>query len=109
MYAIRSYYVAVSIEGSTDLPVITDENGSFSLSSPSGEEWMMVAPASGYKKKRIFLNNRTNLVIILTPEDMSSGDDVITSYSIHYTKLYDQAIPFSNFTMAVNSKTGAGS
>jgi TonB-linked SusC/RagA family outer membrane protein len=69
--------VSISIEGSILRPVITNENGEFSLNLLSGEEWIMISPTGNYKTKRIFLNNRTRLTIYLTPEDLKSGNDKI--------------------------------
>jgi TonB-linked SusC/RagA family outer membrane protein len=67
--------VSVSIEGSNLLPVVTDESGQFSLKAASGEEWISVSPTGDYKKKRIFINNREEISIYLTANDISAGDD----------------------------------
>ncbi|MFZ5941641.1 MAG: SusC/RagA family TonB-linked outer membrane protein [Bacteroidota bacterium] len=70
--------VAISIEGSAMLPSISGDSGEFILKTVSGEVWVMVAPASGYKKKRIFLNNKNFLKIYLTPLDLPSGNDQLS-------------------------------
>ena len=67
--------VSVSIQGSSLLPVVTNSEGEFSLTSTSGENWIIISPTSDYKKKKIFLNNRSALTIYLTESDISSGDD----------------------------------
>jgi hypothetical protein len=70
--------VPVSIEGSSLLPVVTDQAGRFRLRSTSGEDWIIVSPTGEYKSKRIFLNNRKNLTIYLTANDISSGYDQLS-------------------------------
>ena len=67
--------VSVNIEGSTALPVVTDESGNFSLASESGDVWLVVYPTGDYKRKRIFLNNREEITIHLTSSDLASGND----------------------------------
>ena len=67
--------VSVSIAGSFQRPSVTNEAGEFTLSSGSGQDWIIISPTGGYKMKKVFLNNRTELKIYLTPEDMQSGDD----------------------------------
>jgi TonB-linked SusC/RagA family outer membrane protein len=90
--------VAVSVEGSFALPVITDTDGKFTLKTASGTNWLIIAPQGEYKDKRVYLNNRPNIKIYLTPNDMVSGDDginflsrqvlkrnIISTYSSLYT------------------------
>ncbi len=67
--------ITISVEGSDDLPLVTDESGTFRLLAPSGESWIMVSPLRGYKEQRIFLNSRDYLTIYLTPTSMFSGYD----------------------------------
>ena len=62
MYAIRSYYE----EGSNNGNAVSSDVAATGLSSPLSLAWgTLMHPAN------------------------SGGIDVITSYSIHYTKLYD--------------------
>ena len=49
--------VSIGVEGSFELPVVTDEKGRFSVVSPSGSHWLIVSPHTGYKDKRVYLNN----------------------------------------------------
>jgi TonB-linked SusC/RagA family outer membrane protein len=90
--------VSISIEGSNALPEITDVEGRFEFMVSSGNSWLIVAPPSGYKGKRVYLNYRNDLKIYLTPSDMVSGDDevyflarsvlkrnIVSSYSSLYT------------------------
>ncbi|NOR73799.1 MAG: hypothetical protein GQ525_01435, partial [Draconibacterium sp.] len=58
--------VSVGIEGSFDLPTVTNEVGEFTVKSISGSDWLNVSPTNEYKKKRVFLNNRSQLKIYLT-------------------------------------------
>ena len=69
--------VSVGVEGSFELPSVTDENGAFTLKSESGNVWLNIAPSSGYKAKRIFLDSQTDLKIYVTDDDLAAGDDKI--------------------------------
>ena len=69
--------VSISIEGSSLLPVVTNENGKFSLKAITGEEWIVVSPTAEYKMKRIFLNKRKDITIYLADNDVSTGEDQI--------------------------------
>ena len=73
--------VSVGIEGSFELPSVTNEAGEFTVMAFSGDEWLNVSPSDQYKKKRIFLNNRTELKIYLTSNDIESGDDNLSVLS----------------------------
>ncbi|MBN2215666.1 MAG: SusC/RagA family TonB-linked outer membrane protein [Bacteroidales bacterium] len=73
--------VSVNIEGSANLPYVTNETGEFSVMSASDEAWLIVSPAGDYKTKRIFINSRKTLKIYLTPEDVSAGDDMLSILS----------------------------
>lgn len=73
--------ISVAIEGSFELPAVTDEFGKFSLVVPTGNNWLNISPEGSYKKKRVFLNNRTELVIYLSPLDLQTGDDNLTILS----------------------------
>jgi len=70
--------VTVNIDGSSQLPVLTNNLGEFNLKSTSGEDWIIITPTGGYKQKRVYLNGRTRLSIYLTPDDISSGDDQLS-------------------------------
>lgn len=78
--------VTIGFEGSAELPVVTGESGEFSLLAPSGDGWLIVSPMSGFREQRIFLNNRQELTIYLTADDMSSGHDEIELLSLNFTK-----------------------
>ncbi len=73
--------VSVSIENSSRLPVITDSEGAFEIFPESGDVWLFIDPASGYKQKRIYLNRRQELSVVLTPNDLKSGDDLMLLFS----------------------------
>lgn len=73
--------VSIGVEGSTLLPVITDSSGTFEILSVSGDEWLVVAPASEFKQMRVYLNKRTELDLVLVREDLRSGDDVVALMS----------------------------
>lgn len=71
--------IAISIEGVFTDPAITDAEGKFEMKSPSGDVWLLVSPVGYYKTKRIFLNNRSDLKIYLTPKDVASIHDDVTA------------------------------
>ncbi len=73
--------VSVSVEGSSQLPVVSDTEGEFTLEAPSGDVWIIVSPTGRFKSKRVFLNNRTHLTIYLTSDDMASGSDMVNILS----------------------------
>lgn len=73
--------VSVSMEGVYTLPAFTDENGDFQVVAPSGNVWLILAPAEKYKSRRVYLNNRTNISIQMTENTLVSGyDEVIDLY-----------------------------
>jgi TonB-linked SusC/RagA family outer membrane protein len=67
--------VSVSIAGSIELPVVTNEAGEFTVLSLSGNDWLIFSPTADYKGRRVYLNNRQQMEIYLTPADLASGDD----------------------------------
>lgn len=67
--------VALSVEGSSVLPVITDSTGAFTMQVPSGSSWIIVSPTGNWKPRRIYLNDRNELSIYLSSMDQRSGDD----------------------------------
>lgn len=69
--------ISVSIAGSFELPVITNEAGEFTVISASPSDWLIFSSTGDYKMKRINLNGRSQLVVYLTPIDMPSGDDMV--------------------------------
>ncbi|MBN2611239.1 MAG: SusC/RagA family TonB-linked outer membrane protein [Bacteroidales bacterium] len=73
--------VTVSIEGSSELPVFTNETGEFTLKSATGDDWITVSPTGGFKTKRVFLNQRTELKIYLTPLNLAAGNDKLSILS----------------------------
>lgn len=70
--------VSISIEGSSAMPVVTNESGTFTLQATSSDLWLMINPPGAYKQKRIHLNGRTDLQIYVPPLDLPAGDDPIT-------------------------------
>ena len=78
--------VSVSIEGSFDIPAVTDPEGRFEVKSGSGNAWLIIAPPSGYKNKKVYLNNRQDLVVYLTPVDLVSGYDELNILANTYLR-----------------------
>jgi TonB-linked SusC/RagA family outer membrane protein len=67
--------VSVSVEGREITPVLTDKDGAFTITVPSGNEWLIFKPVGIYKSKRVFLNNRSTVLVSLSEGDMKSGYD----------------------------------
>lgn len=78
--------VSVGIEGSAELPSVTNELGEFSLKAMSGDAWINIAPSGDYKNKRIFLNSRTDLKIYLTSSNIEGGGDEFRFFSKNFLK-----------------------
>lgn len=73
--------ITVSVEGSRQTPVVTNEAGEFTIKSSSGDNWLVFSPVNDFKTKRVFLNSRNELKVYLTDNDLTSGDDEITVLS----------------------------
>ncbi|MGE5394557.1 MAG: SusC/RagA family TonB-linked outer membrane protein [Candidatus Saccharibacteria bacterium] len=73
--------ITISIEGSRQMPAVTNEAGEFTIKSSTGNNWLIISPVSDYKTKRVFLNNRSKLKIYLSANDLSAGDDPVTLLS----------------------------
>ena len=69
--------ISISLEGVLADPVISDSLGRFTLSAPSAQQWLIITPVEQYKTKRVYLNGRETIRIMLTPSDLASGDDIV--------------------------------
>ncbi|MEZ5106248.1 MAG: SusC/RagA family TonB-linked outer membrane protein [Draconibacterium sp.] len=78
--------VSIGVEGSFELPVVTNEEGKFEIKATSGSDWLNVSPSDNYKKKRVFINNRAEITIYLTDNNIDSGDDNVTILSQEHLK-----------------------
>ena len=78
--------VSVGVEGSFELPSVTNEEGEFAVKAFTGDEWLNVSPSEMYKKKRVYLNNRTEVKIYLTANDIASGEDNLSVLSMGILK-----------------------
>lgn len=98
--------ITISVEGSQQLPVVTNDAGEFSIKSSVGDNWLIISPVSDFKTKRVFLNNRNQLKIYLTSNDLWSGDDQLNILS---QKLVKKDIVSSYFDVKTSDsyKTGA--
>jgi TonB-linked SusC/RagA family outer membrane protein len=70
--------VSVSYEGSSASPEISDSLGQFKMDVPSGNLYLIINPVEGYHRKRVFLSNRRELLVYLTPRDMDSPDELVS-------------------------------
>ena len=98
--------VTISVEGSSQLPVISNEAGEFSIKSNIANNWLVVSPVNDFKTKRIFLNGRNELKIYLTANDLSAGDDLLTILSQKRTN-NDVVSSFFSLKAENSSKTSA--
>jgi hypothetical protein len=73
--------VAVSIEGSREMPAITGDDGRYEVKVPEGSTWMTISPATRYKRKRVYIDNRSQIDVVLTTQDLVAGDDILTVFS----------------------------
>ncbi len=96
--------VSVGVEGSFELPAVTNEAGEFNLVAPTGNEWLNISPEGNYKKKRVFLNNRKQVIIYLTDIDLESGGDNINVLSQDILKR-DMIASFSSVNTSEIRKT----
>lgn len=98
--------ITISVEGSQQLPVVTNDAGEFSIKSSVGDNWLIISPVSDFKTKRVFLNNRNQLKIYLTSNDLWSGDDPLNILS---QKLIKKDVVSSYFDVKTSDsyKTGA--
>ncbi len=78
--------VSVGVEGSFELPSVSNDKGEFTVKASSGSDWLAISPSEIYKKKRVFINNRTEITVHLTDNDVQSGDDRITLLSQDFLK-----------------------
>ena len=78
--------VSVGVEGSFELPSVTDSLGKFQVLSITGKEWLNIEPTTLYKNKRVFLNNRAELTVYLTEKSIDSGDDMVNVLAQEYLK-----------------------
>jgi TonB-linked SusC/RagA family outer membrane protein len=78
--------VALSIQGSDKLPVITGADGKFSLVVNSLDSKLTITPTERYKPITIDLNGRVELKIFLTSIDLNSGEDHINILGMKYNR-----------------------
>ena len=78
--------VAVSLEGVRADVVLTDSAGKFEITSPDGEKWLLFSPIGDFKRKRVFVNNRSEVVIYLQNADGQSKYDEINTPIASETK-----------------------
>lgn len=70
--------VSVSIEGEMKTPVLTGSEGKFSIQVPGGKVWLLISPSRDYKPKKIFLNDRRDLLVTVVPEEVPSAYDYVS-------------------------------
>ena len=69
--------VSVSVEGALKIPSVSDQSGNFTIEMPSRAEWILFSPSEGYKKRRMYVENRKVLHVFLSEVEDISGDDLI--------------------------------
>ncbi|RLD25338.1 MAG: hypothetical protein DRI70_07295, partial [Bacteroidetes bacterium] len=76
-------------------PVITDSTGSFSISVPNGDVYILLSPSGYYKNKRVYLNRRYMIETTLNPLDINDGQDPATH--IFYNQKKDDFASSASF------------
>lgn len=69
--------VSVSVEGSSEMPDFTNEEGKFSVNLPGPNQWIIIAPAQDFKRKRVFVGENTDLKVMVSPNDVATGEDEV--------------------------------
>jgi TonB-linked SusC/RagA family outer membrane protein len=70
--------VSVSIEGLLRVPAISAHDGSFTITSPNRESWVIYTPFEKYKTRRVFYTgSQEGITVYLTDNDIESGSDII--------------------------------
>lgn len=98
--------ITISIEGSSQLPVVTNDAGEFTIKSSSGNNWLVISPVSDFKVRRIFLNNRNQLKIYLTDNDLAAGIDPLNILSQTILRK-DMTASYFDLSTVDNNKTPA--
>lgn len=98
--------ITISIEGSMQTPVVSDNDGKFTIMSKSKDNWLIISPVSEYKTKRVFLSGRTDLKVYLTSEDLAAGEDQINVLAQSKAKK-DMISSFFNMNGSSNYKTSS--
>jgi len=98
--------ITISVEGSGQLPAVTNDAGEFNIKSAKGNNWLIISPVSDYKTKRVFLGNRNWLKVYLTDNDLSSGDDPLIILSQKVIRK-DIVPSFVDLNVSGNHKTSA--
>ena len=98
--------VSVGVEGAFELPSVTNEAGEFTVVAASGSDWLNISPSDEYQKKRVFLNNRTELKIYLTSLGIESGDDNLVLLSQDILKR-DMVASYSSINSTAIKETPA--
>jgi TonB-linked SusC/RagA family outer membrane protein len=99
--------VTVSVEGSREMPAFTNEAGEFTVQAEDLDQWIIVAPAANFKRKRVYIGGRTELRISVTPDDLTSGSDelVLLQQTVERRNLASSysAIDLSNVHHAITT------
>jgi len=98
--------VSVGVEGSFELPSVTNEAGEFSVVAASGSDWLNISPSGDYKKKRVFVNNRAEIKVYLTSNGIESGDDNLVILAQDILRR-DMVASFSSINSAAVKETPA--
>jgi TonB-linked SusC/RagA family outer membrane protein len=69
--------VYISFEGLRVEPVFTNENGFFTVRIPHGDTWLLASPTGNLQPKRVYLSGRKHVVLYLSPDDVSTGSDIV--------------------------------
>lgn len=98
--------ITISVEGSAQMPSVTNDAGEFTIKVSSGNSWLVISPVSDYKARRVFLNDRKALKVYLTSIGVASGEDQVTVLS-QTRNQKDLLSSYFNLDPSDNYKTSA--
>jgi len=73
--------VTVTVKGVTGSGTITDFNGAYSISVPTGEQTLQYSFV-GMRTKEVITSNSTTIDVVMDPEDVQVSDVVVTAMGI---------------------------
>jgi TonB-linked SusC/RagA family outer membrane protein len=95
--------ISIGVEGSSDVPVVTEEDGKFQLTVENLSSWLIVQPVGAYNAKKVFLNGRTDIKIYLGDDDIPARHESILYPGENETKRNILASYYEVETRSFNS------
>lgn len=97
--------VTISVLGSKEKPVVSDENGNYSIYVTSGDVWIAFQPIGEWESRTLFLDSRKSLNVYLAKVGYSAYNEKVLGY--HRDKLSRDVITaHQSFTEDISDFTG---